>query len=374
MEFEQVVHVLPAAHLRALPQPVLRRVLPVRGDVQARGGRHRPGRPGPLPGLAVLRLRLPVQEGLLQPPHRQGREVHVLLPADRGRAADDLLGDLRGPAALPGPDPLRRRQGARRRGHPRRAGPLRGAAVGVPRPARTPRCRPRPPQQGIPDDWIEAAPAAPRPTQLAVRHRVALPLHPEYRTLPMVWYIPPLSPVADIVHAAGYDDADPDQVFATIDSLRIPVEYLANLFTAGKVEPVRTVLRKLAAVRAIHARRASSACDPNDELAATVGRAARTTWTTCTGCSRSPSTTTATSIPKAHAEDAGRLMGQHEQLFCSLDTEGGPGMGGDRPARHPARPTGPPGHRSSHVPRRRRPRPLQPARLERQGQRPEPVP
>ena len=93
--------------------------------------------------------------------------------------------------------------------------------------------------------------AARRSTQLAVRHRVALPLHPEYRTLPMVWYIPPLSPVSDIVHADGYDDADPDQVFATIDALRIPIEYLANLFTAGKTETVRPVLRKLAVVRAI---------------------------------------------------------------------------------------------------------------------------
>ena len=36
-------------------------------------------------------------------------------------------------------------------------------------------------------------------------------------------------------------------------------------------------------------------------------------------------------IPPAHAEDAGRLMAQHEQLFCSLDTEGGPGMGGTGP-------------------------------------------
>jgi nitrate reductase beta subunit len=36
-------------------------------------------------------------------------------------------------------------------------------------------------------------------------------------------------------------------------------------------------------------------------------------------------------IPPAHAEEAGRLMGQHEQLFCSLDTEGGPGMGGAGP-------------------------------------------
>ena len=36
-------------------------------------------------------------------------------------------------------------------------------------------------------------------------------------------------------------------------------------------------------------------------------------------------------IPPGHAEEAGRLMGQHEQLFCSLDTEGGPGMGGVGP-------------------------------------------
>ncbi|MGH2631955.1 MAG: nitrate reductase subunit beta, partial [Tepidiformaceae bacterium] len=36
-------------------------------------------------------------------------------------------------------------------------------------------------------------------------------------------------------------------------------------------------------------------------------------------------------VPKAHAEDAGALMAQHEQLFCSLDTEGGPGMGGMGP-------------------------------------------
>ncbi len=89
------LHVLPAADLRALPEPVLRRLLPFGGDVQARGGRDRPRRSGQVPGLALLRLRLPLQEGLLQPPHGQGREVHALLPADRGRAADDLLGDLR---------------------------------------------------------------------------------------------------------------------------------------------------------------------------------------------------------------------------------------------------------------------------------------
>jgi len=51
-------------------------------------------------------------------------------------------------------------------------------------------------------------------------------------------------------------------------------------------------------------------------------------------------------IPPAHTEDAGRLMAQHEQLFCSLDTEGGPGMGGTGPpggsveSFHPAGPAG----------------------------------
>ena len=54
------LHVLPAADLRALPEPVLRRLLPLRRDVQARGGRDRAGRPGPLPRLAVLRVGLPV--------------------------------------------------------------------------------------------------------------------------------------------------------------------------------------------------------------------------------------------------------------------------------------------------------------------------
>ena len=85
------VHVLPPSDLRALPQPLVRRVVPLGCDVQARGGRHRARRPGAVPLVADVRERLPVQEGLLQLVDRQGREVHPLLPADR---SDDLLGDL----------------------------------------------------------------------------------------------------------------------------------------------------------------------------------------------------------------------------------------------------------------------------------------
>ena len=51
---------------------------------------------------------------------------------------------------------------------------------------------------GIARDWIDAAQRSPI-YALINTYKVALPLHPEYRTMPMVWYIPPLSPVVDVV-------------------------------------------------------------------------------------------------------------------------------------------------------------------------------
>ena len=63
-------------------------------------------------------------------------------------------------------------------------------------------------RDGIPDDWIQAARRSPV-YALAHRYRVALPLHPEYRTLPMVWYVPPLSPIVNSLETDGYE-ADPD--------------------------------------------------------------------------------------------------------------------------------------------------------------------
>jgi nitrate reductase beta subunit len=183
-------------------------------------------------------------------------------------------------------------------------------------------------RQGISADWIEAARRSPV-YALAVRHRVALPLHPEYRTLPMVWYIPPLSPVADLVTAPGYDPVDPDRVFAAIDALRIPVEYLANLFTAGDTDVIRTVLRKLAAIRA-HMRATQLGVGADPALASSVG-ASPIELEDLYRLLAIAKYDDRYVIPKAHAEDAGRLMAQHEQLFCSLDGEGGPGMGGQGP-------------------------------------------
>ena len=53
---------------------------------------------------------------------------------------------------------------------------------------------------GVPDDWLEAARSSPV-YKMAMEWKVAFPLHPEYRTLPMVWYVPPLSPIQSAAEA-----------------------------------------------------------------------------------------------------------------------------------------------------------------------------
>jgi nitrate reductase / nitrite oxidoreductase, beta subunit len=122
---------------------------------------------------------------------------------------------------------------------------------------------------GIPGDWVEAARRSPV-KRLIMDYKVALPLHPEYRTMPMVWYIPPLSPVVDVIKDTGHDAEDVDNLFGAIDTLRIPVEYLANLFTAGDVAPVNGVLKKLAAMRS-YMRDINLGRDPRDEIPEAVG-------------------------------------------------------------------------------------------------------
>ncbi|MEV5940054.1 nitrate reductase subunit beta [Streptomyces sp. NPDC051994] len=122
---------------------------------------------------------------------------------------------------------------------------------------------------GIPHDWIEAARRSPV-RALITRFRVALPLHPEYRTMPMVWYVPPLSPVVEALTATGHDGEDPASLFGAIDSLRIPLAYLAELFTAGDPAPVEAALCRLAAMRA-HMRRVNLGEEQDPEIATAVG-------------------------------------------------------------------------------------------------------
>jgi nitrate reductase beta subunit len=83
--------------------------------------------------------------------------------------------------------------------------------------------------------------------KMAVQWKVALPLHPEYRTLPMVWYVPPLSPISAAANAGhmGSNGEIPD-----VNQLRIPVNDLANLLTAGDTVPVVQALERMLAMRA----------------------------------------------------------------------------------------------------------------------------
>ncbi|MEQ8651087.1 MAG: nitrate reductase subunit beta [Kiloniellales bacterium] len=99
---------------------------------------------------------------------------------------------------------------------------------------------------GIPEDWIHAAQKSPI-WKMAMDWKVAFPLHPEYRTLPMVWYIPPLSPIQNAAEAGaiGKDGDMPD-----VRSLRIPLRYLANMLTAGEEAPVAQALERMLAMRA----------------------------------------------------------------------------------------------------------------------------
>ena len=107
--------------------------------------------------------------------------------------------------------------------------PLEGVVVDPDDPDVQERAR----RDGIPEDWLVAAKRSPV-YALAHRYRVALPLHPEFRTLPMVWYVPPLSPMMSSIEGDG-SEAPPETIFPAIDKMRIPVGYLANL--RGGVEP-----------------------------------------------------------------------------------------------------------------------------------------
>ncbi|MGD9981387.1 MAG: nitrate reductase subunit beta [Hyphomonadaceae bacterium] len=99
---------------------------------------------------------------------------------------------------------------------------------------------------GVPDAWLEAAKRSPI-YKMAIDWRVAFPLHPEYRTLPMVWYVPPLSPIQS---AASMGAIEHDGVMPDVKSLRIPVQYLANMLTAGEEAPIVSALERMLAMRA----------------------------------------------------------------------------------------------------------------------------
>jgi nitrate reductase beta subunit len=105
-------------------------------------------------------------------------------------------------------------------------------------------------KQGINYSWIQGAQASPV-YKLAMEWKIALPLHPEYRTLPMVWYVPPLSPIMS--HIVNEQELSADGYIPAVGQMRIPMEYLASLLSADDTSVIRRVLLKMAAMR-VHMR------------------------------------------------------------------------------------------------------------------------
>jgi nitrate reductase beta subunit len=99
---------------------------------------------------------------------------------------------------------------------------------------------------GVHDKIIEAARKSPV-YKFVKDWKLALPLHPEFRTFPMLFYVPPLLPVMASVKEERVELC-PD-FFSSLEAARIPLSYMASLFSAGEEGIVAAVYKKLMALR-----------------------------------------------------------------------------------------------------------------------------
>ncbi len=102
-------------------------------------------------------------------------------------------------------------------------------------------------KDGIHASVIESAQKSPV-YKFVKEWKLALPLHPEFRTLPMLFYVPPLLPVLGRVENGTYE-SNSDTFFTSLEQARVPVEYLAKMFSAGNQEIIKDTYRKLISVR-----------------------------------------------------------------------------------------------------------------------------
>lgn len=146
---------------------------------------------------------------------------------------------------------------------------------------------------GIADSTIHAAQFSPV-YKYVKEWKLALPLHAEFRTLPMLFYVPPLLPVmatlkqvdnsaqAEKMNPIGkyWDDnwlydTSTEELWGTLDQVRFPLKYLANMLSAGDEEMIKDKWKKLMAVR-IHRRRVTVGDVSNEKADKTLQEAGLT--------------------------------------------------------------------------------------------------
>ena len=200
---------------------------------------------------------------------------------------------------------------------------------------RDPEVRARAARSGVPPEMIDAAGRSPV-YRFVCEWGLALPLHPEFRTLPMLFYVPPLMPVMGrggdgAYEHAGMGDDGTDELFAPIDKARLPLKYLAKLFAAGNVDEVRKVMKRLVAVR--YARRATELDDVDPERVERVLREAGITAAEADEIYRLTALATLEDryvLPPLHREEA--LAGMCEPEVC----RGSCGLGPTEPPKRGA--------------------------------------
>jgi nitrate reductase beta subunit len=102
-------------------------------------------------------------------------------------------------------------------------------------------------EQGISDEWLDACRRSPV-YKMVIDWNIALPLHPEFRTLPSLFYVPPESPMITMLDERGVWTSDGEWL-PTLDEFRVPLKYLAAMFGAGNEEVVKVALRRQLALR-----------------------------------------------------------------------------------------------------------------------------
>jgi nitrate reductase / nitrite oxidoreductase, beta subunit len=100
---------------------------------------------------------------------------------------------------------------------------------------------------GIPDSTMDAARKS--PVWKFVREwGLALPLHPEFRTLPNLFYVLPLLPSMANMENDVYNTTS-SSIWTDNEFSRLPMSYLASLLSAGDTAVIKRNFRRMMAVR-----------------------------------------------------------------------------------------------------------------------------
>jgi nitrate reductase / nitrite oxidoreductase, beta subunit len=175
-------------------------------------------------------------------------------------------------------------------------------------------------ENGIADSTLEAAGKSPV-YRFVKKWGVALPLHPEFRTIPNLFYVPALLPTMAFVENGIYETTS-KTLWAAVEKSRLPMKYLANFLSAGDEDIIEVILKKLMAVR-MHRRQVTVGDLTEEEVAGAMKEVSmdKDTADEIFRLTSLPLYDERFVIPPAHREEA------IEMLESTADVKGNGGFG-----------------------------------------------